>query len=316
MSQPLKLINSWWTWSGSNRRPPRLSRGAQTFQPLKSINSWWTWSGSNRRPPRQAGARRCFNLSNQSILGGPGRDRTDDLPGKPGRADVSTSQINQLLVDLVGIEPTTSPASRGAEMSQPLKLINSWWTWSGSNRRPPRQAGARRCLNLSNQSILGGPGRDRTDDLPGKPGRGASQPFKSINSWWTWSGSNRRPLPCHGSALPAAPQAHVRRDNSSIVAARWGTSQSRYFGDRDRTDDLPGKPGRADVSTSQIINSLWTWSGSNRRPPRQAGARRRLNLSNHQLFVDLVRTEPTTSPASRGALAGYCFESISIWIVR
>ena len=27
--------------------------------------------------------------------------------------------------------------------------------------------------------------------------------------WWTWSGSNRRPLPCHGSALPAAPQAHL-----------------------------------------------------------------------------------------------------------
>src|SRR5579871_784963 len=24
--------------------------------------------------------------------------------------------------------------------------------------------------------------------------------------WWTWSGSNRRPLPCHGSALPTAPQ--------------------------------------------------------------------------------------------------------------
>ena len=27
-------------------------------------------------------------------------------------------------------------------------------------------------------------------------------------NWWTWPGSNRRPLPCHGSALPAAPQAH------------------------------------------------------------------------------------------------------------
>src|SRR5438093_8651263 len=26
--------------------------------------------------------------------------------------------------------------------------------------------------------------------------------------WWTWTGSNRRPLPCHGSALPTAPQAH------------------------------------------------------------------------------------------------------------
>jgi len=33
--------------------------------------------------------------------GGPGRDRTDDLPGNPARAQ-------QFLVDLVGIEPTTS----------------------------------------------------------------------------------------------------------------------------------------------------------------------------------------------------------------
>jgi hypothetical protein len=33
-------------------------------------------------------------------------------------------------------------------------------------------------------------------------------------SWWTWSGSNRRPLPCHGSALPTAPQAHVRGTES------------------------------------------------------------------------------------------------------
>src|SRR5450432_1327818 len=30
-------------------------------------------------------------------------------------------------------------------------------------------------------------------------------------TWWTWTGSNRRPLPCHGSALPTAPQAHVLR---------------------------------------------------------------------------------------------------------
>src|SRR5580658_6350355 len=83
------------------------------------------------------------------------------------------------LVDLVGIEPTTSPASRGAR---------------------------------------------------------TSQSFKSINSWWTWSGSNRRPLPCHGSALPAAPQAHVWRDNSSIVAACGGQVN---------LGDPPGRPGRA-----------------------------------------------------------------------
>ncbi len=33
--------------------------------------------------------------------------------------------------------------------------------------------------------------------------------LKLKKNWWTWSGSNRRPLPCHGSALPTAPQAHV-----------------------------------------------------------------------------------------------------------
>ena len=29
--------------------------------------------------------------------------------------------------------------------------------------------------------------------------------------WWTWRDSNSRPLPCHGSALPTAPQAHSER---------------------------------------------------------------------------------------------------------
>ncbi len=38
------------------------------------------------------------------------------------------------------------------------------------------------------------------------PSRFQVQLWREI--WWTWSGSNRRPLPCHGSALPAAPQAH------------------------------------------------------------------------------------------------------------
>ena len=51
-------------------------------------------------------------------------------------------------------------------------------------------------------------------------GKRRGKPDSSVGwNWWTWSGSNRRPLPCHGSALPAAPQAHVWRDNSSIVVA-------------------------------------------------------------------------------------------------
>ena len=39
----------------------------------------------------------------------------------------------------------------------------------------------------------------------------------SLKGWWTWSGSNRRPLPCHGSALPAAPQAHATCSAISIL---------------------------------------------------------------------------------------------------
>ena len=35
--------------------------------------------------------------------------------------------------------------------------------------------------------------------------------------WWTWPGSNRRPLPCHGSALPAAPQAHFNRMGKLLI---------------------------------------------------------------------------------------------------
>ena len=49
-----------------------------------------------------------------------------------------------------------------------------------------------------------------------RPGasRGAA---KLLKDWWTWSGSNRRPLPCHGSALPAAPQAHIWKECNSIL---------------------------------------------------------------------------------------------------
>src|SRR6185312_13091223 len=53
--------------------------------------------------------------------------------------------------------------------------------------------------------------------------------------WWTWSGSNRRPLPCHGSALPAAPQAHSAVPLFSLTGMHssnqrcWGASNSKDF---------------------------------------------------------------------------------------
>src|SRR5438067_5169214 len=50
------------------------------------------------------------------------------------------------------------------------------------------------------------PKRQKLLEISGHALRGGSA--KLLKDWWTWSGSNRRPLPCHGSALPAAPQAH------------------------------------------------------------------------------------------------------------
>src|SRR5689334_5546695 len=52
---------------------------------------------------------------------------------------------------------------------------------------------------------------------------------KTERLWWTWSGSNRRPLPCHGSALPAAPQAH---SEGTVLFSPTGmkSSNQRYSG--------------------------------------------------------------------------------------
>src|SRR5260370_692883 len=63
-------------------------------------------------------------------------------------------------------------------------------------------------------------GKDDTGNKNGLAPSATSSPGLSCwEVWWTWSGSNRRPLPCHGSALPAAPQAHcLRRDNYFILA--------------------------------------------------------------------------------------------------
>ena len=36
--------------------------------------------------------------------------------------------------------------------------------------------------------------------------------------WWTWSGSNRRPLPCHGSALPNCATGPHRRETTLLFS--------------------------------------------------------------------------------------------------
>src|ERR1700686_766671 len=72
--------------------------------------------------------------------------------------------------------------------------------------------------------------------------------FSERKIWWTWSGSNRRPLPCHGSALPAAPQAHCFGDTTSflrgtsIILAEW----SKIVNARDRPGVEKQQPAPAD----------------------------------------------------------------------
>src|SRR5580698_11576 len=61
-----------------------------------------------------------------------------------------------------------------------------------------------------------------------------------LSDWWTWTGSNRRPLPCHGSALPTAPQAPEcaatpRSAVSNATIASLYTRLQRYTVLMDRT---------------------------------------------------------------------------------
>jgi len=35
------------------------------------------------------------------------------------------------------------------------------------------------------------------------------QSCKWLKRWWTWSGSNRRPLPCHGKELYVCVRCHA-----------------------------------------------------------------------------------------------------------
>src|ERR1700690_654625 len=65
---------------------------------------------------------------------------------------------------------------------------------------------------------------------------------KLLILWWTWPGSNRRPLPCHGSALPAAPQAHFKKPLEPATSpARPGRAPSCATGPllRDTSTSCP-----------------------------------------------------------------------------
>ena len=98
-------------------RSRKRQRLPQNFRPIsdqalrggsaKLLKFWWTWSGSNRRPPRQAGTHRAPHFFRQEILVDlVGIEPTTSRQAGTHRAPHFFRQ--EILVDLVGIEPTTS----------------------------------------------------------------------------------------------------------------------------------------------------------------------------------------------------------------
>ena len=79
--------------------------------------------------------------------GGADRDRTDDiLLAKQALSQLSYSPIAPSITEVLKVvgldrfELSTSPLSgvRSSQLSyRPVGLNQDWWSWSGSNRRPP-----------------------------------------------------------------------------------------------------------------------------------------------------------------------------------
>ena len=159
-------------------------------------------------------------------------------------------------MDLVGIEPTTSPARPGRAHSCARKrqsVLESIGEISNSlvvARVGVPHSRWRMIPDKREPTVLGHGWKEfvRVGVLSSEPSASLhsqcrisskcrfavcrQKAFEKRRNWWTWSGSNRRPLPCHGSALPAAPQAHVR-GHYSCLADDLNHSR-RVYGDSQR----------------------------------------------------------------------------------
>ncbi len=144
----------------------------------------------------------------------------------------------ELLVDLVGIEPTTFPAGRDAltrcrssyqllnrAMRLPAfqlpfappslgKSVERFLVNQCPRSSTPRGSGLAALVFRQSDKHIGG----TADIVLIRALALENVNCRHRNCWWTWSGSNRRPLPCHGSALPAAPQAHGKTERRLIFA--------------------------------------------------------------------------------------------------
>ena len=74
--------------------------------------------------------------------------------------------------------------------------------------------------------------------------RSAGKPKLLKGFWWTWSGSNRRPLPCHGIAQTAS----YRRHSTYKPAQPAKTAQSALFA------------GKMRAKPNQVASGLVVWN--------------------------------------------------------
>jgi hypothetical protein len=122
--------------------------------------------------------------------------------------------------------------------------------------RTPRRSGAllqrkRRCRWLSwSKEWFWNSNKDATKSRKG----GASQWLKN---WWTWSGSNRRPLPCHGMHQTANYRRHSAYESAkpaqSVLFAAKMLPNSQPAGHRADRVDQPDSfiPGTSQLSVKR-----------------------------------------------------------------
>lgn len=93
--------------------------------------------------------------------------------------------------------------------------------------------------------------------------------------WWTWRDSNPRPSPCHGDALPAAPQAqrpaqvlvHTSCGGCHPPRIRWRTGtlccwwRRRELNPRPSRCDRDALPSELRPHAGRTVGSPHTWGG-------------------------------------------------------
>ena len=119
-------------------------------------------------------------------------------------------------------------------------------------------------------------------------------------TWWSWTGSNRRPQACKARALPAElqPPSSKRGRRSRKTSKRGQTSSTGPASKAlppgtgqpllAKRGKIPSKPPATDEpKRSEPPGKWWAWVDSNHRPPAyQADALTRLSYRPLKLFLD------------------------------